>query len=338
MSLQVSVVVPTYRRDGLLRACLERLLDQSLDPSQYEAIVCDDGPCDSTRQLVESLKSAAAPALHYLPVTETQGPAAARNRGWEAAQGAIIAFTDDDCQPDVNWLAAGLAALANADAATGRTIVPLPQRPTDHALDTGGLATAEFITANCFVRRAALRAVGGFDERFTAAWREDSDLHYSLLERGFRIVRTGDAIVVHPVRPAPWGVSLKAQRKGLFDPLLRAKHPALYASRIAPFPRLYLVVIAALLFAAVALAAARFELFMLGFFVWLIATSTFAVQRLRSSSRSVSHVAEMLLTSALIPPLSLYWRIVGIMRFGWPARPVSRNSDAVGVTTAQRAL
>ena len=48
----------------------------------------------------------------------------------------------------------------------------------------------------------ALAAVGGFDERFRAAWREDSDLLFTLLERGGRVVPIPAAIVVHPVRTA----------------------------------------------------------------------------------------------------------------------------------------
>lgn len=338
MSIDVSVVVPTYRRDDLLKTCLLRLLDQSLDPRRYEIIVCDDGPSDGTGQLVESFQVTARTSVRYIPVSQTQGPAAARNRGWEAARGAIIAFTDDDCQPDRHWLEAGWQAIASADAVTGKTIVPLPRHPTDYELDTAGLASAEFITANCFVRRAALEAVSGFDERFTAAWREDSDLHFSLLERGCRIVRATDAVVVHPVRPAPWGVSVKLQRKGVFDLLLHAKHPLLYAQRMTPFPRLYYLVAAALVVASVGSAVARLDVVAIGLAAWLMATVFFALQRLRHTSRSPAHIAEMLLTSALIPPLSLYWRLVGISRYGWPLARPRRISDAVEVTAAQRAL
>jgi glycosyltransferase involved in cell wall biosynthesis len=45
------------------------------------------------------------PRLLYLPAVHTSGPAAARNLGWRSASGDIIAFTDDDCLPDSNWLA-----------------------------------------------------------------------------------------------------------------------------------------------------------------------------------------------------------------------------------------
>jgi GT2 family glycosyltransferase len=327
MSILISVVIPTYRRDDLLLHCVERLLAQSLPADQYEIVVCDDAPAEATRRLVESLARIAGPRIRYVPVTGTQGPAGARNAGWRAAVGPNIAFTDDDCLPESGWLQAGLAALEGADAATGRTVVPLPDSPTDYELDTSGLATAEFITANCFVRREALQAVGGFDERFTAAWREDSDLHFSLLELGRRIVRTDNAMIIHPVRPAPWGTSLKQQRKGMFDPLLMRKHPALYAERILPFPWRYLTVVACLIALAVSLLASAFAVAVVAAHLWLGLTLEFAWRRLRRTSKAPRHVAEMLVTSALIPPISLYWRIRGWFRFrdvsptataGWP--------------------
>jgi glycosyltransferase involved in cell wall biosynthesis len=315
MTTFVSVVVPTYRRNDLLGRCLARLQNQSLDPSHYEVIVCDDAPDESTRELVQSLARPEGPALVYVPVTATQGPAGARNAGWRSGRGSIVAFTDDDCLPEPGWLAAGLAALAHADAATGRTVVPVPERPTDHERDTAGLATAEFITANCFCQRTALEEVGGFDERFTAAWREDSDLHFSLLERGKRIVKADDAVVVHPVRPASWGVSIEAQRKGVFDPLLWRKHPALYAQRIGPYPKLYYFAAAGIAFTPAGLFVRSPSLGIVGVALWLAVTLVFTERRLRGASHSVSHVFEMLFTSALIPPLSLFWRVVGILRF-----------------------
>ena len=41
-------------------------------------------------------------------------------------------------------------------AAAGRVVVPLPERPTDYERDAAGLEGTEFVTANCFCRRAAL--------------------------------------------------------------------------------------------------------------------------------------------------------------------------------------
>jgi hypothetical protein len=70
-------------------------------------------------------------------------------------------------------------------------------------------------------------AVGGFDERFTAPWREDSDLVVTQLECNARLVRVPEAAVVHAVRPARWGVSVRQQSKSMFSALLYKKHPVL---------------------------------------------------------------------------------------------------------------
>ena len=192
----VSVVVPTFRRPELLARCLEALLRQRLPADKYEVIVADDAASEETRQLVQSLASGKH-CLRYVPVKGAHGPAAARNVGWKGARGQIIAFTDDDCIPDSGWLVAGAERLADpaVAAVTGQTIVPLPPRPTDHERNTAGLERSEFITANCFCRREVLAALGGFDERFTTAWREDSDLHFRLLDRGATIVRQASAVV-----------------------------------------------------------------------------------------------------------------------------------------------
>ena len=69
--------------------------------------------------------------------------------------------------------------------------VPLPddRRPTDWERATAGLETARWITADLTYRRAALSAVGGFDERFPRAFREDADLALRVGGAEGRIVR-----------------------------------------------------------------------------------------------------------------------------------------------------
>lgn len=313
----VSVVIPTCRREAALCDCLRCLRHQRFDHEQFEIVVADDGPSENARRLTDNFRQSSDIVVRYVPVRATQGPAAARNAGWRAAVGEIIAFTDDDCLPDRDWLAAGVAMLQRkkADAAVGRTLVPLPERPTDGQRDLAGLADAEFITANCFCRREALERIGGFDERFTLAWREDSDLHFTLLERGMTVVRAGGATVVHPAKPMPWGASLRQQRKGLFDPLLYRKHPMLYRRHIRSLPRMYYAAVASLAVAAVGIIASRPLVFIMGMTLWLSLTAFFAARRLRNASHALRHVAEMVITSALIPPLSIYWRLRGAWRY-----------------------
>jgi glycosyltransferase involved in cell wall biosynthesis len=319
MKLRISVVVPTYQRPDLLGRCLAALDAQDLDPVGYEVIVADDAASAITRQQVEGFAGQARASVVYVPVTGAHGPAAARNAGWRRARGDVIAFTDDDCIPDRGWLAAGLAAFA-ADAqvigASGRVVVPLPDKPTDYERDAAGLEGAEFVTANCFCRCNALAALGGFDERFSAAWREDSDLHFGLLNLDGRVLKVPDAVVVHPVRPAPWGVSLRQQKKSLFDALLYKKHPDHYCQRVRRDPPWdYYGTVAALGLAAGAIWTERPGWTLAALGTWAFLTGRFCVRRLRGTSRAPEHVAELLVTSALIPPLSVFWRLYGACKF-----------------------
>jgi glycosyltransferase involved in cell wall biosynthesis len=316
MSVRASIVVPTYRRPELLDRCLAALVAQDVGPAAYEVIVADDAASDDTRRQVERWTADGRPVVRYVPVQYAHGPAAARNAGWREARGAAIAFTDDDTVPDAGWLRAGLAALESADAAWGRIVVPLPDLPTDYERNEAGLERAEFATANAFCRRAALVAVDGFDERFTAAWREDADLFFTLLEKGFRVESVPEAVVVHPVRPARWGISLRQQRKAQFNALLYKKHPALYRQRIQRTPPWhYYGVVAGLLAALGGVAAGLTGLTLVGSGLWLVLTARFCARRLRGTSRAPAHVAEMIVTSALIPLLSVYWRLRGAVRF-----------------------
>ncbi len=318
MSIRASVIVPTHCRSKLLARCLAALLDQDFDSTSYEIIVADNAGDITTQKLVESWPAHGRAPLRYLQANHRPGPAAARNTGWKAARSEFIAFTDDDCIPDRGWLRAGVSALeAGADAASGRILVPLPAEPTDYERNEAGLEKAEFATANCFCRRQALAAVGGFDERFTAAWREDSDLHFALLENGRPIVSVPQALVIHPVRSADWGVSLPQQRKSQFNALLYKKHPKLYRARIQRSPPWFYYLATGMVLAALGASLAGRSGIALGAAgVWLLLTAWFCAYRLRNTRRSLGHVLEMVMTSALIPPLSVYWRLRGALRFG----------------------
>ncbi|HUQ51779.1 MAG TPA: glycosyltransferase [Gammaproteobacteria bacterium] len=313
MKPKVSVVVPTHGRPELLSRCLAALAAQTLPRRDYEIVIVGDGPDERTRAAVESSPCGA----RYVELPHQRGPAAARNAGWRAATGEIVAFTDDDTVPAPDWLMAGLAAMsAGCDAVAGRVVMPLAAEPTDYERDSARLADAEFVTANCFVRAAQLRAIGGFDERFTLAWREDSDLQFELLASGAVVRRAPLAVVVHPVRPARWGVSLRQQRKVLFDALLYKKHRAQYRRRIRRTPRFdYYAVVAALGTAVTAFALGAAQVAAAAAVVWLALTARLCLQRLAGTRRQWRHVGEMLVTSAVIPPLAVFWRVVGAIRF-----------------------
>lgn len=320
---QVSVVLPTCRRPSLLARCLDALLQQDIAPQDYELVVVDDAYCQETKCLVERLIHNASKSGHtirYLlgPCScRPHGPAAARNLGWRAARGSIIAFTDDDCIPSPRWLSAGMAAMGEGiDGVAGRLIMPLPENPTDYEYNAAGIAECNFVTANCFYRKAALERVGGFDERFTAAWREDSDLNFTLLDHGATFTNAPEAVVVHPVRPAFWGVSIFQQRKSMFNALLYKKHPTQYKQKIqAAPPWHYYSITGALLLALMGLLRKSKALALPGLGLWTYQTGRFCMQRLEHTSHAPKHIAEMIVTSMLLPPLAIFWRIRGAIKF-----------------------
>lgn len=355
MSLRASVVVPTYKRPDLLQRCLAALLTQDFDPSAFEIVVVDDAANQDTQQLVEKLAQQTVayrylplpsvsmasssevdsdstevinehgalievkglPLLRYLPVNGQHGPAAARNTGWQAAAGDIIAFTDDDCLPASDWLKNGLEAFNhNVEGVTGQVIVPMPDDPTDYEWDVSGLQTSKFVTANCFYRRSALQMVGGFDQAFTCPWREDSDLFFTLLEKGFQLEEAPTAVVVHPVRPAPWGISLRTQHKSVFNALLFKKHPGLYREYIQPTPPLHYYFSNAIFLGVVVSALLGNWGLSLAFLIaWAALTVNFTAWRLRHTSRSPCHVLEMIITSIFIPFLATYYRLKGAVKY-----------------------
>jgi len=316
----VSVVVPTCGRPTLLQRCLQALVRQTLSGDAYEIVVTDDGHSDETRALVARIDAAnpGGPRVRYVrSQAPRSGPATARNAGWHAAHAPVIAFTDDDTIPSREWLREGLRAVQPGVAAvTGRTHVPLPPAPTDWERNTAGLERGEFITANCFVRREVLEDAGGFDERYRRPWREDSDLHFTILERGLRIEQAPLALVIHPVREAPWGVSARIQQNVYFDALLFKKHPQLYRTRISSGPPLrYYFAVGALAVGIIGAIGGMPFVAAGGLGAWLLWTLGFTAYRLRGASLSPRHIAEMLYTSAVIPPLALYWRIAAALRF-----------------------
>jgi GT2 family glycosyltransferase len=313
----ISVVIPTHGRPELLRRCLDAVLVQAYPPDCVEIVVVEDGgPGDAAPVVRELQGRPAAPRLRYRAVRQG-GPGAARNAGLAHAQGDVIAFTDDDTVPDRRWLAAGVAALSNgADAVSGRTIVPLSDQPTDAEANVQGLERATFATCNVLVKRQWLDRVGGFDPRFRRAYREDSDLEFRLLDAGARIARVDDAIVVHPPRPEPPFASLRQQRNQVYDALLFKKHPTRFRATIRKRPpSIYYAITLGQIGAILAVARQRPRLALLTNALWVTLVGRFFLQRVRHRSRSPEHVAELAVTSALIPPLAVYWRLRGAWAF-----------------------
>jgi histidinol-phosphate phosphatase family protein len=196
--------------------------------------------------------------------------------------------------------------------------VPLPQdrAPTDWERGTAGLETARWITADLTYRRGELSAVGGFDERFPRAFREDADLALRLgADRG-RVV-DGARRVTHPVRPADDWASLRQQAGNADDFLMRAIHGRDWHRRAeAPVGRRGRnAVITALGLVALGAAAARRRWLAVGAgAAWAAGTLELAWARIAPGPRDLVEVRRMSLTSIAIPPAATVQSLRGLVR------------------------
>ena len=303
------VVVPAARPEPLRR--LLAALANGEGPPPRRTIVVDDGggaavmPADGVE----------------LVLGPRRGPAAARNAGWRTATADWVAFLDDDVVPERNWLArlsGDLSALApDVGGSSGRIVVPLPpHRPaTDWERNVAGLESARWATADMAYRRDVLAEVGGFDERFPRAYREDAELALRVEQAGYRLVR-GSRSVVHPVPPADRWVSVRLQAGNRDDALLAALHGA-EARRIGGRRgrrRRHLAVTAAGVGALAALAAGRGSLARAGGAAWAIGTAELAWARIAPGPRTADEIATMLATSALIPLTASFHWLSGLAR------------------------
>jgi glycosyltransferase involved in cell wall biosynthesis len=321
MSLKVSVIIPTYQRPVLLKRCLEALISQDFPAKEFEIIIVTDGLDDETNNMLADCHILDIfPNIHCYSLPFKKGPAAARNAGWRIAKGSLILFTDDDCIPSVHWIRNYYNAFQFYGeceiALTGKVIVPLPAAPTDFELNTANLETAEFVTANCACTKSCLELVNGFDEAFTMAWREDSDLEFKFLKENIPIKKIEEAIVIHPARKAAWGVSLKEQRKSMFNALLFKKHPQLYKQRIgSPALRNYYLIIALFITSIAEWLQGEKIVAFVCLLSWLYLMICFIKKRLSNASLSFKHVIEMIATSLLIPFVSVFWNLYGAIKF-----------------------
>jgi len=224
---QASIIIPSRGMEEHLRQLFQALIPE-LEGKNVEVILVDDGSKPALDFLAKEFPQLNLKVLCQPP----RGPASARNLGIKNARAEIIIFLDSDVIPQTGWFSALLSPFEQDKelaGVEGKTICSnLDQlNPFSHFLYN--LEGGKYLTCNIAYRKSWLERVGGFDPRFPYPWREDSDLAFSILELGGRIIFEPRAVVDHPVRP----VSLKRLvwfypwRRG-YDWLLKKKHPKLY--------------------------------------------------------------------------------------------------------------
>lgn len=201
-----TVVVCTRNRPESLSACLASLAGQRVQG--FQVLVVDSAPADSRGRDVANRFSA-----QYL-LEEQAGLSRARNAGLRSAAGAIVAFLDDDCVADSQWLESLLREFSDprVAAVTGNIFMPGPEFAGERKiLDRSHRAWFEMAHfggigsgGNMAFRRGALP--GGFDERLgrgAPLAAGEANLAFSaILEARHRIVYTPQAVVTHPRQSA----------------------------------------------------------------------------------------------------------------------------------------
>jgi GT2 family glycosyltransferase len=196
-----SIVIPTFNGASRIGNCLDSLVKQATD-RDVEILVVDDGSTDNTANLVRSY-----PSVRLLAQANA-GPASARNRGALEATGKILLFTDDDCVPMPDWLAAMLQPFQDPDVVGAKGIYRTHQQSLaarfvqieyeDKYRMMAGLPSIDFIdTYSAGFRRDRFLEMAGYDTSFPVACAEDVELSYRMSARGWKMKFVPAAIVYH---------------------------------------------------------------------------------------------------------------------------------------------
>jgi glycosyltransferase involved in cell wall biosynthesis len=189
----LSVIVPVYNSSQELRLCLAAL--QQSDYEDFEVIVVDDGSSEPLEELVTSY------ACRYLRLAGPHGPARARNRGVEIANGLYMVFIDADVCIHTDTLARFADAFA-ASPDTAGVLGSYDEAPWHtnffsqyknlfhHYVHQGSDGETGTFWSGCgALRRDIFLSLGGFDEaRYRRPAIEDIELGTWIKEAGYRVI------------------------------------------------------------------------------------------------------------------------------------------------------
>ena len=204
----ISVVVPAYNEEEYLSACLRALRRQTFPAERFEVIVVDNASTDSTAPVARRWKA-------RVIAEPRKGVSRARQAGFQAARGTVIASTDADTRVPPDWLAR-VAAHFEGDPAIGGIYGPVhwpDGRPVQQLMlrypGTWALWASNragrslWWGSNFAVRRQVFWQAGGFPVDWPLG--EDTDL--SLRVSRFAPVRFDPALVV-------WASNRRTQEGG----------------------------------------------------------------------------------------------------------------------------
>jgi GT2 family glycosyltransferase len=229
-SIAVTVVVASHGRHLRLRWLLNALEEQTLDRARWELIVVHTYDDETAARILDSHPLNQAGVLRHTSVEPGTGsPSKQRNIGWRAARGALIAFTDDDCRPEPDWLERLVAAAEKAPGAVvqGRTRPDPLEREILRAPHVRTLKIDPINpykqASNILYPRELLERLDGFDERAIAG--EDVGLWLRARRLGTEIVAVPDAVVSHAIESHTLPGIVRQNLKWRYLAYLAKRHP-----------------------------------------------------------------------------------------------------------------
>lgn len=273
MSPSLSIIVCSLNGSQGLHRCLRALNGQTIRPS-LEVIVVDDGSSDSVSKVAREHKTVVI--RHEI----TLGISSARNSGIRVATGPIVAFLDDDCEPEPEWAEQVVSSFGPEEIAIGGRLLvcqgksitlkylarhnPLNPQESDLAKSeilvyrlylymrrqwipgryVGRRCVFALASANMSVRRCALVAIGGFDERIRFG-SEDEDLcrRLALAYPTQQLIFDPAIRVVHHFKPSLLDMMRRNRAYGRGSALMYRKWPNVRPT-FYPFPVLLLSLLA----------------------------------------------------------------------------------------------
>jgi len=192
MGTAVSVLITIKNVEHYIANCLTSILDQTFH--DFEIIIVDDVSSDNTKKIIEEFKDK---RIRYFRNKKWLGLSESRNECLKHSEGDYVFFTDGDCVVSKNWIEEGLKYLNTADCigVEGKTYyVSKEYKPTRSDDVVENKKGGSFMTCNIAYKKAVLRSIGGFDNRFS--FHEDRDLGLRALKYG-RIRFNPQMLVYH---------------------------------------------------------------------------------------------------------------------------------------------
>ena len=210
-----SIIIPVFNKVEYTKQCIHAIIRNT--PAQlFEIIIIDNASTDDTKSYLQGLSG----DVRIITNEQNVGYTIACNQGAAVAQGKYLVLLNNDTVPQPGWLES-LVKLAEERPDAGAIGAKLVY-PNGMLQEAGGIvfqdgsgwnfgngddpnkpvynvvSDVDYCSGACLlVKKALFDQVGGFDEQYAPAYYEETDLCFSLREKGYKTLYNPDTLVVH---------------------------------------------------------------------------------------------------------------------------------------------